>query len=399
MFAIAGSALLIGSPSSSLDPSDHLHAAELVATRFIVGFEGFSYRLPQSSRELAGLATPALAARLRSSPQAAVGPELVADRFNATARVSDLVVENTSTTGVRLLARTTEHISTTRGSTTTDRLVPVSLTLTESGWRVAEIGGIQGETHNPVRVRTHVPVAPPTGTSTVLPAAVTVDAVQDVGGVPSNYLAWMQGAVAAECPGLPWEVLAGIARVESDFGASTLPGVDSGSNEAGAEGPMQFEPPTFRAYATVAPGGADPASPYDAEDAVYSAARLLCADGGGTPSLLDSAIFDYNHSDAYVSLVLAYATAYEQGGGASVQLTERDGIGPRDRSGFSGRRRRRGLSGHALRLGRRGARGWLRLLRPGPVGLCRGWHQLAPGGAGSVRRRPPRATGIHAVPG
>ena len=90
---------------------------------------------------------------------------------------------------------------------------------------------------------------------------------------------------------------------------------------------MQFEPPTFRAYATVAPGGADPASPYDAEDAVYSAARLLCADGGGTPSLLDTAIFDYNHSDAYVAMVLAYASAYEQGGGASVQLTSATGFG------------------------------------------------------------------------
>jgi NlpC/P60 family len=113
--------------------------------------------------------------------------------------------------------------------------------------------------------------------------------------------------------------------VESDFGASTLPGVASGSNPEGAEGPMQFEPATFRAYATVGPGGADPASPYDAEDAIYSAARLLCADGGGTPGLLDSAIFAYNHSDAYVAMVLAYASAYEQGGGTAIQLTSASG--------------------------------------------------------------------------
>jgi cell wall-associated NlpC family hydrolase len=322
---VAGSALLVGSPSSSLRPPGSVYAAELVAAHFIGGFENFSYRHPLSSRALAGLATPPLAARLRSSPQAASGPELAAERFVATARVSGFAVENTTATGVRLLARTTEHISTTHGSTTTARLVPVSLTLTRSGWRVADVGGIQGVTDHAIRQRTVVPPAAPTGASPAVPDAVTVQDVRDVGAIPSNYLSWMQGAVAAECPGLPWEVLAGIAKVESDFGQSTLPGVDSGSNSAGAEGPMQFEPATFRAYATVAPGGADPASPYDAQDAVYSAARLLCADGGGTPGLLDTAIFDYNHSDAYVAMVLAYASAYQQGGGAAVQLTSATG--------------------------------------------------------------------------
>ena len=261
VLAVAGSALLVGSPSSSLSPPDSLHAAELVASHFIGGFENFSYRHPLSSRALAGLATPALAARLRSSPQAASGPELAAERFVATARVSGFAVENKTATGIRLLARTTEHISTTHGSTTTARLVPVSLTLTRSRWRVADVGGIQGVTHHSIRQRTVVPPAPPTEASPSVPDAVTVQDVQDVGGIPSNYLSWMQGAAAAECPGLPWEVLAGIAKVESDFGQSTLPGVDSGSNSAGAEGPMQFEPATFRAYATVAPGERIPPRP------------------------------------------------------------------------------------------------------------------------------------------
>jgi hypothetical protein len=326
VIAIGGSALLVGSPSSSLSaPSPNLHTAELVASRFIRGFDAFSYRDSQNTRELAGLATPALAAKLRSSPQAASGPALVAERFVATVRVSGFVVENTTTTGVRLLAHTTEHLSTIHGSTSTARLVPVTLTLTGSKWRVADVGGIQGVTHLQSQIRTAVPEAPPATVSTAVPRAEMVDAVQEVGGVPSSYLTLMQGAVAAECPGLPWEVLAGIAKVESDFGESTLPGVSSGSNEAGAEGPMQFEPATFRAYATVAPGGADPASPYDAGDAIYSAARLLCADGAATPSLLDTAIFDYNHSDAYVAMVLAYASAYAQGGGTTVQLTDTTG--------------------------------------------------------------------------
>jgi hypothetical protein len=40
-------------------------------------------------------------------------------------------------------------------------------------------------------------------------------------------------------------VLAAIGTVESDNGQSTLPGVQSGANPVGAEGPMQFEPAMF----------------------------------------------------------------------------------------------------------------------------------------------------------
>ena len=44
---------------------------------------------------------------------------------------------------------------------------------------------------------------------------------------------------AATCPCLPWTVLAAIGTVESDNGQSALPGVHTGVNSAGAEGPMQ----------------------------------------------------------------------------------------------------------------------------------------------------------------
>jgi len=88
---------------------------------------------------------------------------------------------------------------------------------------------------------------------------------------------------------------------------------------------MQFEPATFAEYAVVAPGGADPASPYDPADAVYSAAHLLCADGAGNPATLYDAIFDYNHSASYVQLVMAYAAGYSNdaagSGSASTVLT------------------------------------------------------------------------------
>ena len=82
--------------------------------------------------------------------------------------------------------------------------------------------------------------------------------------IPPEYLtAYM--AAAASCPGLSWSVLAAIGTVESDNGTSTAPGVASGANSAGAEGPMQFEPATFAEYAQpVPPGGAVPPSPYDA---------------------------------------------------------------------------------------------------------------------------------------
>jgi hypothetical protein len=50
---------------------------------------------------------------------------------------------------------------------------------------------------------------------------------------------------ASICPGLPWTIPAAIGTVESDNGQFDLPGVRSGTNSAGAEGPMQFEPATF----------------------------------------------------------------------------------------------------------------------------------------------------------
>jgi cell wall-associated NlpC family hydrolase len=73
---------------------------------------------------------------------------------------------------------------------------------------------------------------------------------------------------------------------------------------------MQFEPTTFAAYATVGPGGARPASPYDPVDAVYSAATMLCADGGGTAGGLRGAVFAYNHDGGYVATVLTLSLAF-----------------------------------------------------------------------------------------
>lgn len=165
----------------------------------------------------------------------------------------------------------------------------------------------------------------------LLGTAVVASAVSMLGGevpgatsaatsaIPAGMLALYQAA-AATCPGLPWTVLAAIGTVESDNGLSDLPGVHSGANAAGAEGPMQFLPATFAEYAEpVPPGGAQPPSPYDPADAVYAAARLLCANGASGGADIPGAVFAYNHSSNYVQQVLALAQSY---GGATTTAAD-----------------------------------------------------------------------------
>ncbi len=126
--------------------------------------------------------------------------------------------------------------------------------------------------------------------------------------VPPTWLPLYQQA-AGTCPGLSWSVLAAVGTVESGSGRSTAAGVWSGANRAGAEGPLQFEPATFAAYATVGPDGARPASPYDPVDAVYTASAMLCADGAGAEPTLRAAVEAYNHSGTYVDTVLSLSLA------------------------------------------------------------------------------------------
>ena len=143
-------------------------------------------------------------------------------------------------------------------------------------------------------------------------SVVTIDAR----AIPEKMLS-LYHAAAKTCPGLSWSILAAIGSMESDNGMSGSPGVDSGSNYMGAEGPMQFEPATFLAYATVGPGGAVPPNPYDPVDAVYTAATMLCANGASNPSGLEAAVYDYNHSLRYVEQVLAIAKQYRRSMGVA----------------------------------------------------------------------------------
>jgi hypothetical protein len=127
--------------------------------------------------------------------------------------------------------------------------------------------------------------------------------------VPGRYLTLYRQA-ARTCPGLSWPVLAGIGTVESDNGRSRARGVHRGKNRKGAEGPMQFEPATFAEYAVRAGRGGKP-NPYDAKDAIFTAARMLCANGAARgPRGLRGAIYAYNHACWYVREVLALAVRY-----------------------------------------------------------------------------------------
>ncbi|HET6794307.1 MAG TPA: lytic transglycosylase domain-containing protein [Acidimicrobiales bacterium] len=110
-------------------------------------------------------------------------------------------------------------------------------------------------------------------------------------------------AAAATCPGMPWEVLAAIGRMETDHGRAVA------VSSAGAMGPMQFMPATWAAYGVDADGDGR-ADINDPADAVFAAARLLCTNGASRATGLTVAVWDYNHSTAYVDLVAAWARAY-----------------------------------------------------------------------------------------
>jgi cell wall-associated NlpC family hydrolase len=129
--------------------------------------------------------------------------------------------------------------------------------------------------------------------------------------IPPDYLA-LYRAAAGVCPGLDWSILAAIGKIETDHGRSTLPGVSSGENSAGAGGPMQFLQGTFDGVVVRHPlpaGGASPPSRYNPHDAIYAAAFYLCDNGAGRGDL-HSAIFAYNHAEWYVQEVLDQAKKY-----------------------------------------------------------------------------------------
>jgi murein DD-endopeptidase MepM/ murein hydrolase activator NlpD len=150
-------------------------------------------------------------------------------------------------------------------------------------------------------------VVPPSGGAggqVATPAAVPFSTTPAQGPVTLSTLRqlWVS---AGRAYGIPWQVLAAINKVESDFGRNL------GPSSAGAVGWMQFMPSTWLRWGVDANGDgvADPNNP---ADAIYSAARYLAAAGGRYD--LRRAIFAYNHADWYVNEVLGLASLYAQGG-------------------------------------------------------------------------------------
>jgi murein DD-endopeptidase MepM/ murein hydrolase activator NlpD len=115
---------------------------------------------------------------------------------------------------------------------------------------------------------------------------------------------WEQAGAAY---GIPWQVLAAINKIESNFGQNM------GPSSAGAIGWMQFIPSTWLRWGTDADGNGV-ADPWTAADAIYSAARYLAASGGQTD--IARGVFAYNHADWYVREVLELARVYGEAGPA-----------------------------------------------------------------------------------
>ena len=89
-----------------------------------------------------------------------------------------------------------------------------------------------------------------------------------------------------------WHVLAAVNYVESAFNKLR------NTSTAGAQGPMQFLPSTWRAYGL---GG----NVHDPHDAILGAANYLHANGA--PRNYARALYRYNPSEQYVDAVLRYA--------------------------------------------------------------------------------------------
>ncbi|MFZ1994355.1 MAG: lytic murein transglycosylase, partial [Solirubrobacteraceae bacterium] len=100
--------------------------------------------------------------------------------------------------------------------------------------------------------------------------------------------------------GVPWEVLAAINAIETDYGQNL------NTSSAGAVGWMQFEPSTWARYGVAVDGHSTP-NPYDPRDAIFAAAKYLAA--AGAQQDVAKAVYAYNHASWYVDEVMSRAHA------------------------------------------------------------------------------------------
>jgi membrane-bound lytic murein transglycosylase B len=113
---------------------------------------------------------------------------------------------------------------------------------------------------------------------------------------PNPSLDWLRGLYGevGSAYGVPSQLLEAIHQVESGKSGDTAK-----RSSAGATGPMQFLPSTFRHY--------NPTGDITkVEDSMVAAAKLLAA-GRDSDGSWDSAILNYNHSISYLRLVKSIA--------------------------------------------------------------------------------------------
>jgi murein DD-endopeptidase MepM/ murein hydrolase activator NlpD len=147
--------------------------------------------------------------------------------------------------------------------------------------------------------------------SLVLPLAWTERAGNEAVVTSAQLRGIWQSAGAAY--GIPWSVLAAINKVESNFGRNM------GPSSAGAIGWMQFMPDTWLRWGADYSGDGI-ADPWNAKDAVFSAARYLAAAGGASD--VSRGVFSYNHAQWYVDEVLSLARLLSNDNSLSFSLDE-----------------------------------------------------------------------------
>jgi murein DD-endopeptidase MepM/ murein hydrolase activator NlpD len=163
---------------------------------------------------------------------------------------------------------------------------------TEAG---SSVGGVRAEQQ-----------APGVGKLPSLTPPLPLDLSSSIAGVPSFFIESFQippfllpiFQAAGTAYGVPWQVLAAINEVETDYGR------DLSVSSAGAEGWMQFLPSEWAQYGVDANGDGWK-DPYNPADAIFAAARYLRAAGGDTD--IKAAVYSYNHSQAYVESVMLRA--------------------------------------------------------------------------------------------
>ncbi|MFC8349811.1 C40 family peptidase [Streptomyces sp. NPDC057280] len=152
------------------------------------------------------------------------------------------------------------------------------------------------------------------------------------------------GRHAPRCRGMRWPILAAVAKIESNHaightitasgdihpriygvllngsgtGGNTTPFPDTDHGRwdgtatgERAVGPFQFLPSTWNTVGADANGDRE-ADPHNADDAALGAAIYLCGDGRDLTrrAQLKAAIYQYNHSTAYLANVLGWVDKY-----------------------------------------------------------------------------------------